>query len=168
MGRIALRLILVLASLSAAPALPAGVASDPGPAPATDVELSFIRGDTRAGDKVRIRVVGDSLQYFRTEYSPGRADAKSRRTVPLDAGRKLALRRILGELPRYRVFDSCFGKGMRFYLVDTPAGRLYRSVPERSARCFGDEPGILSLLEDLDAFMTPPADAAPDSDMPRS
>lgn len=119
-------------------------------------ELNFTKGDTREGSQVRIRVAGDSLHYSRTDFAPGRDAARSFRSEPLDSRRKLALKRILGELPRFQVFGSCFGKGMRYYLIDTPGGRFYRSLPERSGRCFTDEPGIWPLLDDLDTFMTPP------------
>jgi hypothetical protein len=121
-------------------------------------EMKFTKGDTREGAQVRIRVVGDSLHYSRTDYAPGRDAELSFRSTPLDARRKLAMKRILGDLPRFQVFGSCFGKGMRYYLIDVPGGKFYRSVPESSGRCFTDEPGIWSLLEDLDTFLAPPED----------
>jgi hypothetical protein len=119
-------------------------------------EISFRKGDTREGSQVRIRVVGDSVHYSRTLYRPGRLPAQYDLRAPLDIRRRIALRRIKDELPRFRVFGSCFGKGMRFYMVDTPEGRFYRSLPERAGLCFPDEPGIWALFEDLETFMAPP------------
>jgi hypothetical protein len=127
-------------------------------------EMQFTKGDTRKGAKVRIRVLGDSVHYDRTVYEPGRAAVQSSESAPLDVRRRIALRRIMGDLPRFRVFGSCFGEGMRYYMIDGPAGRFYRSVPERSGRCYTDEPGIWSLLEDLDSFISPPDAAEDDPD----
>lgn len=146
---------LLLALLPAS--LRAEVPAAGTPAP---FEMKFTKGDTREGSQVRIRVVGDSLHFSRTDYAPGRDAELSFRSAPLDAPRKLAMKRILGELPRFQVFGSCFGKGMRYYLIDVPGkAKFYRSVPERSGRCFTEEPGIWSLLEDLDSFLAPPEDA---------
>lgn len=171
MGWIALRLALPLALLiDAAPALaanaqpeaPTSAAAHPALAPAEigppggSFELNFTKGDTREGAKLRIRIVGDSLHYSRTVFSPGREAVESYRSAPLDVRRKAALERIQGELSRFRVFDSCHGKGMRYYLIDIPGARFYRSLPERTSRCFTDEPGIWSLLDDLDTFIAPP------------
>lgn len=161
MGRNALPLArIVIAGMAALVALPAVGATEP---PLKDeisaFELNFTKGDTREGAKVRIRVIGDSLHYSRTTYAPGRDAIRTSRSGPLDIRRKIALKRIMGDLPQYRVFGSCFGKDMRYYLIDTPSGKFYRSVPGRSGRCYTDEPGIWSLLEDLDTFITPPDDA---------
>lgn len=145
---------LLLLALAAAPHRAAAFT---GEAPA-GFEMKFTKGDTREGAQVSIRVAGDSLHYSRTDFAPGRDAALSSRSEPLDARRKSALKRILGELPRFQVFGSCFGKGMRYYLIDTPAGRFYRSLPERAGRCYADEPGIWTLFEDLDSFLAPPGD----------
>lgn len=128
-------------------------------------EMQFTKGDTRQGSKVRIRVADDSVHYSRTVFEPGKDAVESKLSAPLDIRRKIALRRIMGDLPQYRVFGSCFGKDMRYYLIDTPAGKFYRSMPERSARCFSDEPGIWSLLEDLDTFIAPPDAPTDDPDL---
>lgn len=161
MGRNALLLArLIIASTTALGAFPAmGATGIPPMEEGAPFELNFTKGDTREGSKVRIRVIGDSLHYSRTTYAPGRDAVQTFRSAPLDIRRKLALKRIMGDLPQYRVFGSCFGKDMRYYLIDTPSGKFYRSVPGRSGRCYTDEPGIWSLLEDLDTFIAPPEDA---------
>lgn len=148
---------LFLLSLPGAPVAAAAIAIAIAQTPAP-IEMKFIKGDTREGAQVRIRVVGDSLHYIRSDFAPGRDVELSFRSAPLDAPRKLAMQRILGELPRFQVFGSCFGKGMRYYLIDTPGGKFYRSLPELSTRCFTEEPGIWNLLEDLDSFLVPPPD----------
>lgn len=142
-------LACLLAAAFAAPAQAESVAP---------FELNFTKGDTREGSKVRIRVIGDSIHWSRTVFEPGRDAVETSYRDLLDIRRKIALKRVLGELPRFQVFGSCFGKGMRYYLLDTPGGKFYRSVPERSGRCFSDEPGIWMLLEDLDSFIDPPVD----------
>lgn len=161
MGRNALLLArIIIASITALGAFPAmGATGTPHADEASPFELNFTKGDTREGSKVRIRVIGDSLHYSRTTYAPGRDAIRTSRSALLDIRRKMALRRIMGDLPQYRVFGTCFGKDMRYYLIDTPSGKFYRSVPGRSGRCYTDEPGIWSLLEDLDTFITPPEDA---------
>jgi hypothetical protein len=156
-----LTLTLTLAALMlASAAASAGAAGGSGATAAREapapLEFSFTKGDTREGSKVRIRVVGDSLHYSRTLYRAGRDAVHSDLRAPLDARRRIALRRIMDEMPRFRVFGSCFGKGMRFYMVDTPEGRFYRSLPERAGLCFPEEPGIWALFEDLETFMAPP------------
>lgn len=156
MGRNALLLAPVILLASALPARAANsLGQDPSRPP---IEMQFTKGDTRDGSKVRIRLVGDSLHFSRTVYKPGRDAVQSDLSAPMDIRREVVLRRIMGELPRFRVFGSCFGKDMRYYLIDTPEGKFYRSMPERSARCFTDEPDIWPLLEDLDSFIAPPDD----------
>lgn len=159
MGRPAILLSGTLSLLLAsAPIMAAdGRAGAETPAP---TELRFTKGDTRDGAQVRIRITGDSVHYSRTIFETGKDAVESRISAPLDSRRKSALGRIMGDLPRYRVFGSCFGKGMRYYLIDTPAGRFYRSVPEGPAGCYADEPGIWTFFEDLDAFIAPPQDPA--------
>ena len=160
MGRNALLLAstLIASTLAFGPGQAMGANAASLGDPAAPFELNFTKGDTREGSKVRIRVIGDSLHYSRTSYAPGRNAIQTLRSAPLDVHRRIALKRIMGDLPQYRVFGSCYGKEMRYYLIDTPSGKFYRSVPERSGRCYTDEPGIWSLLEDLDTFITPPED----------
>lgn len=136
-------------------ACPCAVHADAVPSGA--VELSFIRGDTRNGVKVSLRILGDSIRYRRILYSPGAAPRQSESVFPLDIQRRRTLAGVMGELPRYPAFGSCFGKGMRYYLVETDTKRFYRSVPERAGRCYLDEPGIFGIFEDLDDLVSPPA-----------
>jgi hypothetical protein len=126
------------------------------------VELSFIKGDTRDGSKVRLRILGDSIQYHRTLYVPDAPPRSTDQTFPLDIQRERALKVLMGELPRYPVFGSCYGKGMRYYLVDTGRSKFYRSLPENAGKCYLDEPGIFNLFEDLDDLIAPPADSPED------
>jgi hypothetical protein len=125
------------------------------PAP---VEMSFIKGDTRNGTAVRIRILGDSLFYRETTYSPSTGPVESTKLMLLNAHRRMALKGVLGDLPRYPVFGSCFGKDMRYYMVETESGRFYRSLPERAGKCYTDQPGIWSLFQDLDDLLAPPND----------
>jgi hypothetical protein len=78
--------------------------------------------------------------------------------MPLNAHRRMALKGVLGDLPHYPVFGSCFGKDMRYYMVETESGKFYRSLPERSGKCYTDQPGIWSLFQDLDDLLAPPGD----------
>jgi hypothetical protein len=133
---------------------------------AAALELSFIKGDTRDGTKVRLRILGDSIYYRRIVYAPGSAPRISDQALPLDIQRERTLKGLLGELPRYPAFGSCFGKGMRYYLVETGAGKFYRSVPERAGKCYLDEPGIFGLFEDLDDLLAPPG--VPQDELPAS
>ncbi|MDB5047590.1 MAG: hypothetical protein JWO30_661 [Fibrobacteres bacterium] len=125
---------------------------------APPVEMSFMKGDTRNGSKVHIRIVGDSLFYREVTYYPNTAPLESRKTMQLNVHRRKALNGVLGDLPRYPAFGTCFGRDMRFYMVETPTGKFYRSLPERSGKCYMDEPGIWSLLQDLDDLLAPPSD----------
>ena len=131
-----------------------------GPARASDdpIVLSFIKGDTHVGSKVQLRILGDSVLFSETVYSADAAPRESLKSLRLDARRRRALHGVIGELPRYPSFGSCFGKGMRYYLVETPEGKFYRSLPERAGKCYLDEPGIFSLFQDLDDLMAPPKD----------
>ena len=128
-------------------------ADDPPP-----VEMSFTKGDTRNGSKVQIRIVGDSLYYHEITYSPNAAPLESRKAMGLNGHRRKALNGVLGKLPRYPTFGSCYGKDMRFYMVETGGAKFYRSLPERSGKCYVDQPGIWSLLQDLDDLLAPPSD----------
>ena len=76
----------------------------------------------------------------------------------LHGQRRRALLGVMGELPRYPSFGTCFGKDMRFYMVETEAGKFYRSLPERAGKCYVDEPGIWSLFQDLDELVAPPTE----------
>jgi hypothetical protein len=120
-------------------------------------EMTFTKGDTREGSQVKLRFVGDSVYYHRTEYHASKA-RETYQAIRINAARQGALKRVLGELPRYRVFGSCWGEGMRYYLLDTPEGKFYRSLPESSGGCYSDEPGILSLFDDIDTLLEPPLD----------
>ena len=134
------------------------------PPPAGDgLELSFIQGDTRKGTQVKVRILGDSIYFRRTIYSPGATLQILDETAPLDVQRQRTLNGVLGELPRYPSFGSCYGKGMRYYLVETGKGRFYRSVPEHAGKCYLDEPGIFSLFEDIDDLLAPLAPPEPDA-----
>jgi hypothetical protein len=134
-------------------------------APARDgaIELSFIKGDTHNGSKVRLRILGDSIFYHRTLYAPGSAPRESELAAPLDIQRQRTLQGLMGELPRYPVFGSCYGEGMRYYLVETDKGKFYRSLPEQTGKCYLDEPGIFGLFEDLDDLMVPPGENKDDA-----
>ena len=123
------------------------------------MELSFIKGDTRDGVKVSLRILGDSIHFRRTVYSPVAAPRESDSAFPLDVQRRRTLEGVMGELPRHPAFGSCFGKGMRYYLVETDQGKFYRSVPEMAGKCYLDEPGIFGLFEDLDDLFAPPGPA---------
>lgn len=122
------------------------------------MELSFIKGDTRNGSRVRIRVAGDSLHYRKTEFSPGNAPLETNSSARLDPARRKTLRNVMAELPRYPVFGSCHGKDMRYYMVETAEGNFYRSLPEHIGKCYQDQPGIWSFFQDLDILITPPSD----------
>jgi hypothetical protein len=168
-SRFANRTFASLCLLAAASAFPATPAAPEASAPATSTpaaaaespqapaELSFMKGDTREGSKVQIRIVGDSLYYRQTTYAPDAAPVRTDKAALLSGHRRRALKSVLGELPRYPTFGTCFGKGMRYYMVETAEGRFYRSLPERSGKCYVDEPGIWSLFQDLDDLMTPPS-----------
>lgn len=123
-----------------------------------DIVLSFLKGDTREGSKVELRIRGDSVEYNRTVYSPGASPARDSRRVYLGIQRRRTLAEVMGELPRYPAFGSCFGAGMRYYLVETDKGRFYRSLPESAGKCYPDEPSVFSLFEDLDDLLAPPAE----------
>jgi hypothetical protein len=129
----------------------AAMANDKGP-----VEMSFMKGDTRNGSKIHIRIAGDSLYYREVTYSPDTDPVEIRKSLLLYGQRRRALIGVMGELPRYSPFGTCFGKDMRFYMVETEAGKFYRSLPERSGKCYADEPGIWSLFQDLDDLLAPP------------
>ncbi|MDB5103206.1 MAG: hypothetical protein JWP91_895 [Fibrobacteres bacterium] len=122
------------------------------------VEMSFMKGDTRNGSKVHLRIVGDSLHYTETSYHPDSAPIESRKSILLNGQRRRALHGVLGDLPRHPAFGTCFGKDMRFYMVETAEGRFYRSLPLRAGKCYTDEPGIWSLFQDLDDLLAPPRD----------
>jgi hypothetical protein len=121
-------------------------------------EMSFMKGDTRNGSRVQLRIVGDSLFYRETLYSPEASPVENSKRLFLHGQRRRALQGVMGELPRYPAFGTCFGKDMRFYLVETEAGKFYRSLPERAGKCYLDEPGIWSLFQDLDALLAPPTE----------
>jgi hypothetical protein len=120
-------------------------------------EMSFTKGDTREGSRIRLRIVGDSVYYHRTEYHESKAH-ETYQVIRINAARQGALKRVMGQVPRYRVFGSCWGEGMRYYMIDTPQGKFYRSVPESAGSCFADEPGIFSLFDDIDTLLEPPLD----------
>ena len=129
---------------------------------AAPVEFTLIKGDTRQGSKIHVRIEGDSLHYRRTEYGDPAGPVETSQSVRLDARRKISLKNLLGDLPRLRTFGSCFGEGMRYYLVETPVGKFYRSLPERTSRCFSDEPDVWPMLENLEDLLAPPeVDEAP-------
>ncbi|MBW8888408.1 MAG: hypothetical protein JF616_11690 [Fibrobacteres bacterium] len=150
---------------SARPALLLGAAllAESSPAatkPPVDgaIELSFTKGDTHNGTRIRLRILGDSIFYHRTLYAPGAAPRESEQALLLDIQRQRTLQGVMGELPRYPAFGSCYGEGMRYYLVETDKGKFYRSVPEQTGKCYLDEPSIFSLFEDLDDLLAPPGD----------
>ena len=122
------------------------------------IELSFTKGDTHNGARIRLRILGDSIFYHRTVYAPGAAPRESEQALVLDIQRQRTLQGVMGELPRYPAFGSCYGEGMRYYLVETDKGKFYRSVPEQTGKCYLDEPSIFSLFEDLDDLLSPPGD----------
>lgn len=131
-------------------------------APIDSVELSFIKGDTRDGTRVRLRIQGDSIYYHLTRYSPEAAPQTSEQALPLDIQRNRTLKGLMGELPRYPSFGSCYGKGMRYYMIDTGKDKFYRSLPEHAGKCYLDEPGIFALFEDLDDLLAPPTNTPED------
>lgn len=131
---------------------------DAGPAPivpAPPVEFSIMKGDTRNGLKIQIRIIGDSLQYFETVYRPWQAPLESSKSAPLTSHRRNTLNSVMGNLPRHPPFGTCFGKGMRFYMVETAGRKFYRSLPEQAGKCYTEEPGIWMLFQDLDDLMAP-------------
>jgi hypothetical protein len=152
-ARLAIGLLLLGAAHATTPA---------NSADAGAIELSFIKGDTRNGAKVRLRILGDSIYYHRTQYSPDAPPRTTEQAAPLDIQRERTLKILMGELPRYPTFGSCYGKGMRYYLVDTGKGKFYRSIPERAGKCYLDEPGIFGLFEDMDDLLTPPSSTPED------
>ncbi len=156
-SRFANRSILTLCLLAAASAFAGAPESAPGFAKGT-AEMSFMKGDTRKGSRVQLRIVGDSLFYRETTYSPEASPVESLKRIFLHGHRRRALLGVMGELPRYPAFGTCFGKDMRFYMVETEAGKFYRSLPERAGKCYLDQPGIWSLLEDLDDLIAPPTE----------
>jgi hypothetical protein len=147
-------LALSMAGGSAFAAAPAEAESHTAPS----AEMAFTKGDTRDGSKIHLRVVGDSLYFRETIYAPDAAPKESRKTLYLYGRRRRALLGVLGDLPRYPGFGTCYGKDMRFYMVETPAGNFYRSLPEQAGKCYVDEPGIWSLFRDLDDLLSPPAE----------
>jgi hypothetical protein len=126
--------------------------------PAAPVEFTFIKGDSHDGSRVNVFIEGDSLHYNVTTFSPDAPPVHSLRSVRLNPHRRISLKNVLGELPRYPSFGTCYGKGMKYYLVETPEGKFYRSLPEDVGRCYTDEPGIWSLFQDLDDLMVPPSE----------
>jgi hypothetical protein len=126
--------------------------------PSLPVEMSFKKGDTRNGSQIRLRIAGDSLYYSEVTYYPNSNPLETRKAIKLNSVRRKALNEVMGELPRYSPFGTCYGKGMRFYMVETAAGKFYRSLPERSGKCYSEEPDIWSLFQDLDELLTPPED----------
>lgn len=126
------------------------------------IEMTFTKGDTRDGTKVRLRILGDSIHYHRTLYAPDAPPQSTDQTIPLDIQRERTLKVLMGEIPRYPIFGSCYGKGMRYYLVDTGTSKFYRSVPANAGKCYLDEPGIFNLFEDLDDLLSPPTDSPED------
>ncbi|MEO7426484.1 MAG: hypothetical protein ABI036_14950 [Fibrobacteria bacterium] len=126
--------------------------------PSFPVEMSIKKGDTRNGSHIRLRVAGDSLYYSETIYWPETTPLEFRKAVRLNGARRKALKGVMGGFPRYPPFGSCYGKDMRFYMVETPEGKFYRSLPERTGKCYSDEPGIWSLFQDLDDLLIPPDD----------
>lgn len=122
------------------------------------VEMSFMKGDTRNGSKIHIHVVGDSLFYRETVYSPDAAPKESQKNFQLYGQRRRALMGVMGDLPRYPAFGSCYGQDMRFYMVEADGHKFYRSLPEQDGKCYSDEPGIWSLFQDLDDLLSPPTE----------
>ena len=129
-----------------------------GGEPSFSVDMSIKKGDTRNGSQIRLRVVGDSLYYSETIYWPHTNPLESKKAMRLDGARRRALKGVMGGFPRYSPFGSCYGKDMRFYMVETPEGKFYRSLPELTGKCYSDEPGIWSLFRDLDELLIPPED----------
>lgn len=125
----------------------------------TQVELTFIKGDSYNGSKTKVRIVGDSLQYEVTTYRPSQAPIQTLQSAHLSVHRRISLKNVRGDLPHYPAFGSCFGKGMKYYLVETPEGKFYRSLPEHAGRCYSQEPGIWSLFQDLDDLVAPPSES---------
>lgn len=117
-----------------------------------------MKGDARNGSRVHLRILGDSLFYRETIYNPSASPVETRKRLFLHGQRRRALLGVMGDLPRYPTFGTCFGKDMRFYMVETAAGKFYRSLPERAGKCYADEPGIWSLFQDLDALLAPPTE----------
>lgn len=148
--------VIGLALSAAVPAAPASQGDGA-------IELSFTKGDTHEGSKVRLRILGDSIFYHRIVYAPGAAPKETEQAVPMDIQRQRTLQGVMGELPRYPVFGSCYGAGMRYYLVETDKGKFYRSVPEQTGKCYLDEPGIFGLFEDLDDLLAPPGSPSEDA-----
>lgn len=126
--------------------------------PTASIAFSFMKGDTRNGTKIQIRIVGDSLQYRETVYRPSESPVETRKSALMNSYRRKALKSVMGDLPRYPAFGTCFGKGMRYYMVETEGHKFYRSLPERAGKCYTEEPGIWSLFEDIDDLMRPPLD----------
>jgi hypothetical protein len=124
-----------------------------------NLEINVTQGDTRKGSRVQVRIMGDSVQYRSTLYSPSGEGVPTVKSAPLDPRRRKALQGVMDKVPGYHSFGSCHGKGMRYYLVETPEGKFYRSLPEMSGNCYTDEPGIRSLFDDLDELLAPPEDA---------
>ncbi len=152
-NRILFGLILASSGMGKADALGYPALGDDEP-----IVMSFTKGDTRNGSKIQLRIVGDSLYFKEITYAPNIAPVEALKTIPFNGHRRRALNSVMGELPRYPSFGSCYGRDMRFYMVETAEGKFYRSVPARSGKCYIDEPGIWSLFQDLDDLMTPPAD----------
>lgn len=159
-SRFAGRSILTLCLLASATAFTSFArAGAPLPAPGKPpLEMSFMKGDTRNGSRVHIRIVGDSMFYRETVYTLEAAPAETYKRMFLFGQRRRALMGVMGQLPRYPAFGTCFGKDMRFYMVETEAGKFYRSLPERSGKCYLNEPGIWSLFQDLDDLVAPPTE----------
>jgi hypothetical protein len=155
--RSALPTMLLALSMAGGPAFAAAPAEAESPT-APSAEMAFTKGDTRDGSKIHLRVVGDSLYFRETIYAPDAAPKESRKTLYLYGRRRRALLGVLGDLPRHPGFGTCYGKDMRFYMVETPAGNFYRSLPEQAGKCYVDEPGIWSLFRDLDDLLSPPAE----------
>jgi hypothetical protein len=145
-------------SLILSMSIPTIAGTDPEDFIPEPVTMSFTKGDTRNGSKVTLRILGDSLYYSEVTYYPNAAPLESRKSIILNGHRRKALNGVMGELPRYPSFGSCYGRDMRFYMVETAQGKFYRSVPERSGKCYLDEPGIWSLFQDLDDLLVPPTD----------
>lgn len=151
-------MLFMLLALSSVTGSAFAEAPAPVQGPAPTVEMAFTKGDTRNGSRIHIRVLGDSLYYRETVYSPETAPKENRKTLYLFGVRRRALMGVLGDLPRYPAFGTCYGKDMRFYMVETPTGNFYRSLPEQAGKCYLDEPGIWSLFQDLDDLLSPPAE----------